>query len=361
MIDSAVRSYIKQALVQGTTTKEITTTLVRAGWSQSDINLVITEVYAEFATKPVIRVEGITKSFGNAVLEDMYVHIQQGEIFGIIGSSGVGKTTFLNMLVGFYTPDKGDIILHDGKQSISVFKNSVLVKRVVGFSTQTPSVYHKLTVFENLMHFGSLYNLTDQERRSRSRTLIKLIGLEGNENKLAAHLSGGMIKRLDIACALMHNPRVLILDEPTADLDPVTRKALWSLVREINKRGTTIIIASHFLGEIEHLCTRIGVLRNKTLANIGTADELKDLYTKSQIMHVELHSKNYQAIIRALQQRKLCEQVEQKEHSLVLRTDKAEEALAVVTQVVQQTKDKLHHISVSRPSMQEVFTELVKK
>ena len=363
MVDATLINYVRQSLNQGVPTKDVAAMLAKAGWTREQIKNTVDQVMAELPTKPIIRIEGLSKAFNHkAVLDNVYLHIRKGEIFGIIGPSGAGKTTLLKLLVGYHQAEKGDIIIHQGKQSFSIFKNPQMSKRLIGFSTQSPSVYGKLTVFENLLHFGALYGLTKQERESRARALLHLVELDESQATLAANLSGGMQKRLDIACSLMHNPPILILDEPTADLDPVMRKAMWSLVKEINKKGTTIIMASHFLGEIENLCDRIAIVRNHTITEVGSADELKDAYTKNFVLHLETQRQDYKELLSQLQPHKaLYESIEQKEKAIMIRTARPEETLSFIAAMLQSAGDKIRHVHVARPSMQELFMVLVKK
>lgn len=363
MVDSILLNYVQKALVSGASTAQVTELLHKAGWDKAKVKKIIDKILQDMPERPVMRVEGISKRFGHhSILENIYLQIEQGEIFGLIGPSGAGKTTLLNLLVGYFNPDKGDIIVQQGKQNFSVFKEQQKVRTLFGFSTQSPSVYSKLTVMENLIHFGYLYGLEKDHAESRAKTLVHLVGLSGSDDVLASNLSGGMQKRLDIACSLVHNPPLLILDEPTADLDPVMRKELWSLIKEINHKGTTVIVASHFLGEIEHLCDRIGIVHDKKIIAVGTADQLKDVYTKDFLVRIRLQSKNYKYLITKLEQRKTyAEEIEYEDDMIIVRTAKPEELLAFIATTIHKKKDKITHIHVARPSMRELFTKLVKK
>jgi len=362
MTDVALTNYVRQSLAQGRSASDVEAFLVKSGWPKAEVHTTVQAYLADQPHCPVLKVEGLCKSFGRkSILESLYIEIEKGEIIGIIGQSGAGKTTLLNLLVGFYEPDKGDVTVLHNKKFFSVFKSRQELKCLVGFSTQKPSIYMKLTCKENLLHFASLYAISRNEAESRTRGLLRVVGLEGNENVLASDLSGGMQKRLDIACALIHDPAVLILDEPTADLDPILRNSMLHLVKEINKHGTTIIMSSHFLGDIEHLCQRIAVLRNKTISEIGTPDDLKRLYSRDFIVHLNLASKNYQQLVALLQQQQLCSGVERQEHSLRVRTPFPEQVIDVINTSVRQSSDKVQFLHVARPSIQEVFAALVKQ
>ena len=216
---------------------EIRSLLLKAGWPSNLVQKYLSKVKP--AEGAILHIHGISKSFnGTPVIESADFDVNKGEIFGIIGMSGAGKTTLLNLLVGFLKPDQGDVVFTlPDNSNISIVKQTDLVKKFFGFSTQSPSFYPKLTVIENLEHFGTLAGIPERKIRTRAKELLRLVGLSPAQDVIAEKLSGGMQKRLDIACALMHNPEVLILDEPTADLDPIMRKQLWQLIKDINKEN----------------------------------------------------------------------------------------------------------------------------
>jgi len=225
---------------------------------------------------PYIEFEGITKKYGNTlVLDNLTLSIPYGEITGIIGPSGSGKTTMLNLLIGFVKPNKGRILF----QSRNIIKDFSNVTTLFGFAAQEFSFYTDLTIEENLAYFGNLYKLKKSEIKLRTDELLKLLEIDYARKTIARSLSSGMGRRLDIACSLIHNPKVLILDEPTQDLDPILRKELVATIRKVNKeRETTVIITSHLLGEIDEMCDTIGILYKGHIVKMGTPSELKKFY-----------------------------------------------------------------------------------
>src|SRR3989344_2879734 len=225
---------------------------------------------------PYIEFENISKKFGNTlVLDNLNLSIPYGEITGIIGPSGSGKTTMLNLLIGFVKPNKGRILF----QSRNIIKDFSNVTTLFGFAAQEFSFYTDLTIEENLAYFGNLYKLKKSEIKLRTDELLKLLEIDYARKTIARSLSSGMGRRLDIACSLIHNPKVLILDEPTQDLDPILRKELVATIRKVNKeRETTVIITSHLLGEIDEMCDTIGILYKGHIVKMGTPSELKKFY-----------------------------------------------------------------------------------
>ena len=319
----------------------------------------------------VVRIENIKKNYsGRPVLKNINFELKPGEILGIIGGSGSGKTTFLHTMIGFLTPDGGDVkfrqrhLVAGGESSEdiyrSVYKRQREFKNVYGFAAQQPSFYEKLTIRENLEYFGQLYGLTKEALEANINTLLKLVNLDKSPNLLGKNLSGGMERRLDIACALIHNPDILILDEPTADLDPVLRKSIWSLIERINSKGTTVVLASHHLNELENLCSRIGIIMEGKIHKIGTPDELKKEYQKSNQIIIQSSPGNYSKVSKAITA-KLKGKIESQnseEGQLVIKTEKPQEVLNDLINIVEGKGEKILEMKLVKPSLDQVFISL---
>ncbi|MBN2457821.1 ABC transporter ATP-binding protein [Candidatus Woesearchaeota archaeon] len=319
----------------------------------------------------VIKVINVTKRFGKkTVLDDVNLDIMSGEIFGIIGMSGSGKTTLLNTIIGFLQPEGGDVMFklehllsfsNDERQFRSVFSSENDVKKSFGFAAQTPSIYAKLTCFENMEYFGHLYNLSHDVRRTNIEILLKLMGIHDSKHVQAINLSGGMLKRLDIACALIHDPKILILDEPTADLDPLLRKQMWKLIKQINEKGTTIILSSHFLDELELLCDRVGILLNGHIIMAGTPDQIKCHFTNDQEIKLETTPGKYKEIIEKLNhtgKNLSISSMDVVDNKLVIYTSAPERSLHQVLHIVEEMDEILLDVTVEKPSLQEVLEKL---
>ena len=227
-----------------------------------------------------IELRDVKKKFGkHLILDGVNLKVDKDEIIGIIGSSGSGKSTLLKVLIGFYLPTSGKIYF----QGKNIYKDMKEVKKTFGFATEDNSFYGSLTVKENLCYFGSLYNVPSRLIKRRADELTKLVGLDEAENTLGENLSIGMQRRLDIICALIHNPKVLILDEPTEDLDPILRKQLIGVIQKIRRNGTTVILTSHLLHEVGDICDRIAILHNKHIIEIKSPDDLKHEYQTNSL------------------------------------------------------------------------------
>ena len=231
----------------------------------------------------LIKFINVKKRFGKrAILDGIDLCIPEGKITGIIGASGEGKTTILKILVGFYKPTSGDVF-YSKRKNIEDLKN---IRKIFGFSTEDGSFYEKLTVLENLIHFGMLYKLKKKDIMRRAENLIALVGLEKAIHTMAEDLSMGMKKRLDVAISLIHNPKVLIMDEPTADLDPVLRNHMLRLIKRINEKGTTVILTTQLLGEMDRICDKIAILYEKKIITQGGPSKVKSDYSAKTLDEV---------------------------------------------------------------------------
>ena len=232
---------------------------------------------------PYIEFVKVSKKFGkNLVLDEINLNIPFGEITGIIGGSGSGKTTILNLMIGFYWPTSGNILF----QSRDIKKDFSNVKNLFGFASQGGSFYNELTVQENLRYFGKMYGLNGYAIKQRTNELLKLLELEHARKFLAKNMSTGMQRRLDIACALIHNPKVLILDEPTEDLDPLLRNEVINTIKKVKNTGTTIILTSHLLWQMENLCDSVAILNKGRIAKFDSPNNLKKIYGKNSLEQI---------------------------------------------------------------------------
>jgi ABC-2 type transport system ATP-binding protein len=216
-----------------------------------------------------IRLHGVGKRFGQKqVLSDIALTVNQAEIFGLLGPSGSGKTTLVKLIAGIDTPSAGEVFVLNEKMP----KLSMLSK--IGYMGQSDALYSELTARENLAFFASLFGLRGQKQKQRIQEVMQLVGLTEHLNKSVASYSGGMKRRLSLAIALLHEPSVLILDEPTVGIDPVLRKSIWEELQKLSANGTTLLVTTHVMDEAEK-CHRLGMIRDGRLIAVGTPEQLK--------------------------------------------------------------------------------------
>ena len=232
-----------------------------------------TESVAHLIRGFILQTESLTKRFGNfTAVDKLTISIEAGDIFGLVGPNGAGKTTVIKMLTTLLPPTAGNASI-DGN---SILHDPGNVRRVIGYVPQLLSADGALTGYENLLIFSKLYDVPRQERKQRIREVLDFMGLSDFSGKLVRTYSGGMIRRLEIAQAMLHRPKVLFLDEPTVGLDPVARKAVWQHIQQLRADyGTTIFLTTHYMDEADQLCARLAIMHLGKVAAIGSPSELK--------------------------------------------------------------------------------------
>jgi ABC-2 type transport system ATP-binding protein len=227
----------------------------------------------EAESMPVLETRSLTRRFGTlTAVDELGISIAFGEIFGLVGPNGAGKTTVIKMLTTLLPPTSGDASV----AGQDIRHRAAEVRRAIGYVPQLVSADGSLTGYENLLVFAKLYDLPRADRRERISNALKFMGLTEVGDKLVRNYSGGMIRRLEIAQAMLHRPRVLFLDEPTVGLDPVARKIVWDHIRRLRTDyGTTIFLTTHYMDEADQLCDRVAIMHLGKMVAIGTPAELK--------------------------------------------------------------------------------------
>jgi ABC-2 type transport system ATP-binding protein len=244
---------------------------------------------------PAILVRDLTRKFGAFTAVDrISFAVERGEIFGFLGANGAGKSTAIRMMCGLLKPTSGTAAI----DNVDVSRDPEQVKRRIGYMSQKFSLYEALTVEQNIRFFGALYGLDESQIAARIKFVVDMAGLSGRENTRARDLAGGWRQRLALGCAILHQPRIVFLDEPTGGVDPVSRRQFWRLIEDMSRNGVTILVTTHYLDEAEH-CHRIAIMNAGKLAAMGTSRELKDIFAKRPIL--EIYSSRPIDVMRALE------------------------------------------------------------
>ena len=235
---------------------------------------------AELST--TIDVHRLTRRFGAfTAVDDLSFSVRPGEVFGFLGSNGAGKSTTIRMLCGLLRPTAGSARVG----GIDVAADPEGVKRRIGYMSQKFSLYEHLTVAQNISFFGGIYGLRGEQMAARRAFVLEMAGLTGREGALTGSLSSGWRQRLALGCAILHQPPIVFLDEPTGGVDPLSRRQFWRLIHELSRAGVTVLVTTHHLDEAEH-CHRVAIIETGRLAALGTVPELKSRFAGRAIVEV---------------------------------------------------------------------------
>ncbi len=229
-----------------------------------------------------IVVRHLVRRFGQFLaVDDVSFEVARGEIFGFLGSNGAGKSTTIRMLCGLLKPTSGTAIVG----GVDVTSDPEGVKRRIGYMSQRFSLYELLTVDQNIRFFGGIYGLSDARLSERRRFVLDMAGLVGREHALARDLPGGWRQRLALGCAILHEPSILFLDEPTGGVDPLSRRQFWRLIDSLSQGGVTVLVTTHYLDEAER-CHRVALIHAGRLAALGTTSEVKEVFAGRPILEI---------------------------------------------------------------------------
>jgi ABC-2 type transport system ATP-binding protein len=235
-------------------------------------------------TNKAIQVEGLTKMFGDfAAVNAITFDVEKGEIFGFLGANGAGKTTAMKMLIGISNPTTGKATV----AGFDVFTHAEDIKKNIGYMSQKFALYDDLTVKENIIFFGGIYGLARKRIKEKSAVLIEELGLKEVSNKLVGALPLGWKQKLSFSVALLHDPKIVFLDEPTGGVDPITRRQFWEMIYKAANQGTTVFVTTHYMDEAEY-CDRVSIMVNGKIEALDTPKKLKEQFKADNMNEVFL-------------------------------------------------------------------------
>jgi ABC-2 type transport system ATP-binding protein len=302
----------------------------------------------------VIKIRELTKKYGgNIAVDNISLNITEGEIFGLLGPNGAGKSTTINCLCGLLKINQGEILI-DG---INMRDNSLEAKKRLGLVPQEIAIFENLTAKENIEFFGKLSGLRGSLLKKRVDEALEFVGLSDKARNMPKEYSGGMKRRLNIACAIAHHPKIIILDEPTVGIDPQSRNHILESVRKLNKMGSTIIYTTHYMEEAEALCSRIAIMDHGRLIADGTKDELKKLVHDEEkiIINGSDISFNTLAEIKALNKVTDAQLIE---NNLEIVTSNTQLILQDILFLLSKNGIRVKGIQVIEPDLETVFLSL---
>lgn len=306
---------------------------------------------------PVIKVENLVKRYKELIAVDHFnLEIREGEILGLLGPNGSGKTTTINCILSLLSYDKGTIEVFGKKMQPDSYDS----KRKIGVVMQNVAVFDALNVYDNIDYFCGLYIKDKQLRRQYVEEAIEFVGLSDYKKFYPKKLSGGLLRRLNIACGIAHKPKLIFLDEPTVAVDPQSRNRILEGILELNRQGATIVYTSHYMEEVEQICTRIAIMdKGKNLAT-GTTDELKQMIKKKEIISIEILDISDEDIL-ALKELKNVYDVTYENHKLTILCSNGKHNLIHILDYLQTKNLSFGRVYSELPTLNDVFLEMTGK
>ncbi len=310
------------------------------------------------AVENAIESKGLTKRFGSMTAVDrLDLSVEKGTIFGMLGPNGSGKSTFIRMLCGVLVPSSGQATVN----GFDVARQSEDVKRSIGYMSQSFSLYRDLSATENLEFFGGIYGLRGQQLKERMKAVVELVGLEKYLEQPSGTLSGGWKQRLALACALIHEPPLVFLDEPTAGIDPVARRLLWDLLFELAGKGKTLFVTTHYMDEAER-CSQVAYIYLSKLMVHGTPAELKALpeISPSGTRRLAVSTEHPPVALQALKGLPFVKDATLVESDIHLLVDEHAED-DQIRRAVESAGERVSAIRAAEPSLEDVFVTLTQR
>lgn len=301
----------------------------------------------------IIQIKGLRKSYGNiAAIRNIDLEIEQGEFFGLLGPNGAGKTTTINILSSVQKPDAGEVKIN----GFDLKTDAAKCKQSIGIVPQELAVYNELTAKENLLFWGSLYGITGSEARNRAEEMLKIFELSDRKNSLIKTFSGGMKRRINIAAAMLHRPDILMMDEPTVGVDPQSRNQIYDVLADFSKNGVTIIYTTHYMDEVERICSRIGIIDHGEIIAKGSLDELRRITGSDETIVIHFEQKNDMELQKM--KNEFGDRISIFDDKIIYSTDNVSRDLPVLIQKCAASCASLTHIAVEQTSLETVFLSL---
>ncbi len=305
----------------------------------------------------IVKIENLVKRYKELVAVDhMNLTIEQGEVFGLLGPNGSGKSTIINCLLALTQFDKGEITVFGENMSPANYS----VKGRIGVVLQNVAVFEELTVYENIDYFCSLYVKDKEKRKELVKEAIAFVGLEEFVKFYPKKLSGGLLRRLNIACGIAHKPELIIFDEPTVAVDPQSRNKILEGIMELNRQGATVIYTSHYMEEVEQICSRIAIIDKGQLVATGTKEELKSMIQVGETIKVEVPELS-EEILAGLQKLNHVLSVDYKEGLATIKCNGGRHNVLHVLEYFRNTEISFGRVFAEQPTLNDVFLEITGK
>ena len=309
----------------------------------------------------VVKIDNLVKRYGDLIALDHFnLEVKEGEIYGLLGPNGSGKTTAIMCMLALLKFSKGKIEIFEKE----IRPDSYDIKGNIGIIMQNVAVYEELTVRENIDYFCGLYVKDKQLRKQLVEEAIEFVGLQDFRRFYPRKLSGGLLRRLNIACGIAHKPKLIILDEPTVAVDPQSRNKILEGIKELNRQGATIIYTSHYMEEVEQICSKITIMDKGKVLATGTTSELKNMIRLGEKITIEvdgLPADNEIALSGQLKTLSHVASVEFKDHQLLIQSEHNQHSLSDVLAYLSSNSIAYGRVFCERPTLNDVFLEMTGK
>lgn len=305
----------------------------------------------------VVKVEGLVKRYDKLVaLDYLDLQVEEGDIFGLLGPNGSGKTTAINCILSLLKYDKGSIQIFGKPMGPDAYD----IKKDIGIIMQNVAVFDELTVYENISYFCSLYIKDMEEVKRLTKEAIEFVSLEDFQKFYPKKLSGGLLRRLNIACGIVHKPKLIILDEPTVAVDPQSRNKILEGIKKLNEEGATIIYTSHYMEEVEQICSNIAIIDKGRVIAKGTKEELKDMISIGEKITMEVYRIGEE---QCNELRKLpgVYSVDYHDNLLEIKSGRGKNNLVSILQFMAQKNISFGRVITEVPTLNDVFLEITGK
>lgn len=302
----------------------------------------------------VIEIRDLVKKYGNNIaVDNINLSIDEGEIYGLLGPNGAGKSTTINMLCSLLKPNSGSLKIF----GVDVQEHNMDVKKKIGLVPQNIAVYKDFTAYENVKFFGELYGLRGNKLKESVNKALEFVGLLDVAKDQAKSFSGGMVRRLNIACAIVHEPKLIIMDEPTVGIDPQSRNHILNAVKTLNKNGTTIIYTTHYMEEAENLCSKIGIIDKGKIIVEGSTDELKSMVSDKKTLQIRVDDV-YKLEIENIKKIKGVSEIIIDRNCLTINTQKEINNLDILIKSITDSNVKILDLGFKEITLETVFLTL---
>ncbi|MBQ4815451.1 ABC transporter ATP-binding protein [Bacillus pumilus] len=308
----------------------------------------------------MLEVNQVVKNYGDKqILKEISFKVEKGDSFGFLGPNGAGKSTLISIITGLYQPTDGYVLI-EGYDSKGQQKKA---QQMIGIVPQEIALYLNMTAKENLIFWGRMYGLKGKLLKKRVRETLEIIGLEERANDKVKLFSGGMKRRVNIGCAILHKPKILIMDEPTVGIDPQSRNHILETVKRLNQDGMTIVYTSHYMEEVEYLCDKIGIIDQGSLVALGTIAELSKLVEEQReiILTIKNNKADIEKVSKYIRESYPSKDLNVEGQKFKISDQKPQEFISKLIQVLTDMKVEIISAEVVEPNLENVFLYLTGK